>query len=571
MIFNIMPKERRWLALILVIALIYPLHHALFYLFPPQGYVFNGGHGDEGTALALMKSVEWQYRDPWSLEGKTFFSNPTIPSAFVLIPLGFIAFSLKIDYAVFLIFLKFLFSFAYLLVLYHLTKHFVKNKKEFNIAFLILTLTSGIGALLQIPTAVATNNFTFAGISPSSYGLSIDDSGFTILSQFQHLYRLIALFAGYAAFYLFISGRRFFSLLLLGLSILAHPFFGSVFIFLILVYSAVHKTVNNFFPIMSISFAFFIPWLIIYLSDPSSFLAVDREEAFLPTLLISGGLPLLFAFYFVQKRIPRNANLALIVFSALLSVAQLSVLNLSYAKLQLTTPVYLLLQIPFFAVIGFILFLLAKETKDKNNLFLSLMLLTMLALSVTPSKFLPWFPFRFLHFLWLPIAVLSAKGILLFSDDFRINWKKLFLIIFILSFLSIIVFNLNFQLHTRDIKYPDFFHEDEINALYFLKSQQQGIVLSSGKTGSYLPYYTDKSALLGGTIKGEDERKSDYEKFFSAQTIDDERKNILRKYNISYVFYGYNEQSDGKVDVDARNYLEKIYDSGVKVFAVRLP
>jgi len=565
---GILPKERIWLALILIIALVYPIHHALFYFFPPEEYIFNGGHGDEGTALALMESVEHQYRDPWSLEGKTFFSNPTIPSAFILIPFGFISFLLKLDYALFFIFLKFIFSFAYLLVLYHLTKYFTRTKKEFNIAFLILMLTSGIGATLQIPTAVITNDYTFAGIFPSTYGLSIDDSGFTILSQFQHLYRLVALFAGYAALYFFIIKRNVYSSLFLGLSILAHPFLGSTIVFFILIYTVLNRNVSDFIPIFLVSALFLIPWAVIYVEDPSVSQYLYKEKAFLPAILISGGLPLLFAYYFLHTRISRKiVSIALVISSIALSLAQLSLLNLPYFTLRLDTWMYIMLHIPFFAIVAFISVMLGRM-KDKNYLFLFLIFLAAFSFSLWPF-YAPWFPIRFLNFLWFPVAILATRGLLLFAERYRINVKKLLVVVFALSLPWLIVFNLNFQLHARDVKYPDFFHKDEVEALDFLKLQPPGIVLSSGVIGSYIPYRTGQKAFIGGTIKGEEGRKEDYKIFFSASD-DEERQNILGKYGISYIFYGYNELEISNIDMENKEYLEKIYEKNVvKIFKVR--
>lgn len=562
---SVLPVERVWLLAILAVALVYPAHHLLFYLFPPEGYVFNGGHGDEGTALALLVSAESGFADPWSLEGKTFFSNPTIPSAFVLIPLGSVAALLRIDYALFLIVLKFFLSCAYLVVLYHLTKHFAKAKGEFTLAFFILLLASGLGAVLQMPAAVATGNYSFAGLFPSSYGLSADDSGFTILSQFQHLYRLISLCAGYAALYLFIRKRRY-APLLLGLSVLAHPFLGAVAVAQIAGYALLCR--RPFMPLLAVSALFFLPWGLVYLENPAGFSAAHKEEAFLPAVLLSGGVPLAFALYFLARRaaVPaRTAAAALLASGAALSVAQLSLLGIS--SLELDQWLYLLLQLPFFVCMALAALLLRKE-KDKERLFLMTLLLAVFAFSVAPSGYVPWFPFRLLHFLWFPAALLAARGLLTFASLHKLDARKLFALVAAVSVPWLIAFNLNFQLHAREVKYPDFFHEEERAALEFLKLQPRGVVLSSGEIGSYLPYFTGQTSLMGGTIAGEAERKKDYRIFFSAHASDEERRAILEKYEISYVFYGYKEKAGGST-LAASDYLTELYKRGdVELFSV---
>jgi hypothetical protein len=163
--------------------------------------------------------------------------------------------------------------------------------------------------------------------------------------------------------------------------------------------------------------------------------------------------------------------------------------------------------------------------------------------------------------------VLAAKGMVVFSKSYRIELKRTLIILFVLSLPWLLVFNLNFQLHARDAKQPDFFHQDEVAALGFLKQQPPGIVLSSGRSGSYVPYYADKISVMGGTIAGEEQRKSDYRIFVSGN--DEERRKILDKYRISYVFYGYSEVTDG-MKLENETYLEQIYNKGsVRIFRVR--
>jgi uncharacterized membrane protein len=60
------------------------------------------------------------------------------------------------------------------------------------------------------------------------------------------------------------------------------------------------------------------------------------------------------------------------------------------------------------------------------------------------------------------------------------------------------------------------------------------------------------------------------EQFFSDQTDDKIRRQLIRDYEIRFVFYGPAENSLGGFDPSEADYLEKVYSSPtVEIFQVR--
>jgi hypothetical protein len=114
---------------------------------------------------------------------------------------------------------------------------------------------------------------------------------------------------------------------------------------------------------------------------------------------------------------------------------------------------------------------------------------------------------------------------------------------------------------------PPIFREGmELEAMDWLAAHTQpsDIVLSSYKVGNYIPARAGNRVFLGHcseTIHAEEKEKI-VRQFFQAQTSDAYRKEILRQYNIAYLFYGPAERALGDFQPTTRPYLEETFTNG---------
>lgn len=114
---------------------------------------------------------------------------------------------------------------------------------------------------------------------------------------------------------------------------------------------------------------------------------------------------------------------------------------------------------------------------------------------------------------------------------------------------------------------PPIFHEGlELEAMDWLAAHTRpsDIVLSSYQVGNYIPARAGNRVFLGHgpeTIHTE-EKENIVRQFFQAQTSDAHRKEILRRYNIAYLFYGPAERALGDFQPATSPYLEEAFTNG---------
>jgi hypothetical protein len=114
---------------------------------------------------------------------------------------------------------------------------------------------------------------------------------------------------------------------------------------------------------------------------------------------------------------------------------------------------------------------------------------------------------------------------------------------------------------------PPIFHEGmELEAMDWLAAHTQpsDIVLSSYEVGNYIPVRAGNRVFLGHgpeTIHAE-EKGDIVRRFFQAQTSDAYREEILRRYNIAYLFHGPAEKALGDFQPATRLYLEEAFANG---------
>jgi len=114
---------------------------------------------------------------------------------------------------------------------------------------------------------------------------------------------------------------------------------------------------------------------------------------------------------------------------------------------------------------------------------------------------------------------------------------------------------------------PPIFHERmELEAMDWLAAHTRpsDAVFSSYEVGNYIPARAGNRVFLGHgpeTIHAEEKERM-VRQFFQAETGDAYREQILRQYNIAYVFYGPAERALGDFQLAASPYLKEVFTNG---------
>jgi len=122
--------------------------------------------------------------------------------------------------------------------------------------------------------------------------------------------------------------------------------------------------------------------------------------------------------------------------------------------------------------------------------------------------------------------------------------------------------------------YPYYLYKDEVAAMSWLDRQVKSgdVVLSSLTTGQYIPAYTGAHAFLAHWAQTVDfyTKEELVDQFFSSETSEMQRSQILSSYSVDYVFFGPAERSIGGFDPARSQVLDKVYSSPVvDVYQVR--
>ncbi len=121
--------------------------------------------------------------------------------------------------------------------------------------------------------------------------------------------------------------------------------------------------------------------------------------------------------------------------------------------------------------------------------------------------------------------------------------------------------------------YPYYLYKDELSAMKWLETnaKPQDVVLSSLTTGQYIPALTGTNAFLAHWAQTLDYygKSEMVQEFFSANTSDARRQQILQGYNVRYIFYGPAEQALGQYNLDRSSLVKMAFTTPmVKVYAV---
>lgn len=122
--------------------------------------------------------------------------------------------------------------------------------------------------------------------------------------------------------------------------------------------------------------------------------------------------------------------------------------------------------------------------------------------------------------------------------------------------------------------YPYFFYRDEVAAMRWLEeAPPDSVVFSAYEAGRYLPGISGQRVFLGHwaqTVKFFDKRAVVAE-FFAAETSEERRRQILREYDIDFIFYGQVERALGDYAPDDSTYLTPSFSlPHAQVYAVTL-
>jgi hypothetical protein len=104
-------------------------------------------------------------------------------------------------------------------------------------------------------------------------------------------------------------------------------------------------------------------------------------------------------------------------------------------------------------------------------------------------------------------------------------------------------------------------------------SAPDAVILSSYRVGNIIPARIGRRVVWGHWDETAffDEKKADVTAFFEVATPGPERRAVLRRYGVDYVFYGPAEQGLGGFELSAQSYLSEVYrNQGVVVYQVGL-
>jgi hypothetical protein len=195
-----------------------------------------------------------------------------------------------------------------------------------------------------------------------------------------------------------------------------------------------------------------------------------------------------------------------------------------------------------------------SDRKEKKYVFLTIWAVVFAILVFLPNPIIP--RTRFTHLVWAPFAILAAKGLSQFKSK-----KKIAIVAIAISIPSVMVgFALLYNLDAF------YLTQNEFDALQQLKGMPQGNVLSSFEIGAFVPEYAEKMSLLGERQETP-ELAENYAVFFS-NASSGQKQEILRKYDITYVFYSDFEKKTGTIDPALD--IQKIYEnSEVSIYRIK--
>jgi hypothetical protein len=175
---------------------------------------------------------------------------------------------------------------------------------------------------------------------------------------------------------------------------------------------------------------------------------------------------------------------------------------------------------------------------------------------------------RFLDGYQAPLALLAAMGWLWLLEKLvrpRWQWPVTAITLFLLALTNILLV-LGALLTLNQRSEPLFIHSSQVDAAHWLAQQPDTpVILSAYTTGNYLPAVATVRVFVGhGPETAHSvQKQAQVEQFFNRATADAWRRDLLQQFNISYVYYGPNEQAAGEFKPETAPYLQKVYQNEV--------
>jgi len=223
-----------------------------------------------------------------------------------------------------------------------------------------------------------------------------------------------------------------------------------------------------------------------------------------------------------------------------------------------------------FAIIGFTKFF---KNKNTNLLFLNIWAIVNLLLLYLPVNFQR----RMSEGLHIPLTILATFGIIMVYNFFdkRSIKHKIHTHIPKVAFLWIIALSLPFTNINRIANYfnnyakakslPYYFSQDFYQAVKYFNDNKisDQTILASQKNGPFISGLTTNRVYLGFVFQTKDYfiKKDTVNWFFKNNEKISQKQEFLRKRNVQYILYGPEEKKLGTINLNKKDFLEKVYEN----------
>lgn len=176
-----------------------------------------------------------------------------------------------------------------------------------------------------------------------------------------------------------------------------------------------------------------------------------------------------------------------------------------------------------------------------------------------------------------PIAILATLGfyrrvVPWLRDRFGrlrqtpIRWERWATALLILAVIPTNVYLLAWRfVDLNRHQHPYYLYGDEMEALRWLEANTspEEVVLSGIEVGQYIPSVAGNRAFLAhwAMTAGVYNKQEMVRALFNASTPDEERQDILRRFDVRYIFYGSEERQLGELYLEELPYLEAVFSA----------
>jgi hypothetical protein len=222
--------------------------------------------------------------------------------------------------------------------------------------------------------------------------------------------------------------------------------------------------------------------------------------------------------------------------------------------------------------------LVCRKQWSKENLFVMGWFLAGAALNYIPTDF----QIHMLNSWQIPMMILVTKGLYESIVPAIVQWKFRFgdrvkhwiVIAFVLAVLPTNVYLWAWRfvdLARHD--YPFYLYREDMAALHWLRenASPDDVVLSSLTVGQYVPAVSDNTAFLAHWAQTVDfyDKSQRVARFFDAEVDDAKRLETVQTFGVDYVFYGPAEHKLGNYDLDTAYWLKETFSNElVRIYQV---